>query len=88
MKKLKHFQKKNKRENCNKKIKEQANDFYKDYNSSLDEELFAAMLEMYYYNVPKKHHASVFKRIENQLLVLKLILSGMLKMYINGQYLH
>ena len=38
------------------KIKEQANDFYKDYNSSLDEELFASMLEMYYYNVPQKHH--------------------------------
>jgi len=53
------------------KIKEQANDFYKDYNSSLDEELFAAMLEMYYYNVPKKHHASVFKRIENQLFGFK-----------------
>ena len=62
------------------KIKEQANDFYKDYNSSLDEELFAAMLECIIITFLKKHHASVFKRIENQLLVLKVsILSGMLK---------
>ena len=28
------------------KIKEQANNSYKDYNSSLDEELFASMLEI------------------------------------------
>ena len=53
------------------KIKEQANNFYKDYNSSLDEELFASMLEMYYYNVPQKHHGSIFKRIENQLFGFK-----------------
>ncbi len=53
------------------KIKEQANDFYKDYNSSLDEELFASMLEMYYYNVPQKHHGSIFNRIENQLFGFK-----------------
>ena len=29
------------------------------------------MFEMYYYNVPKSQHASVFKMIENQLLGLK-----------------
>ena len=29
------------------------------------------MLEMYYYNVPKKQHAPVFKKIENQLFGFK-----------------
>ncbi len=53
------------------KIKKDANDFYKNYNASIDEELFGAMLEMYYYNVPKNQHAKVFKTIENQLFGFK-----------------
>ena len=36
-----------------------------------DEELFSAMLEMYYYNVPKEQHPDVFKKIENQLFGFK-----------------
>ena len=52
-------------------IKKQANDYYKDYNSSVDEQLFGAMLEMYYYNVPKSQHAPIFKKIENQLFGFK-----------------
>jgi hypothetical protein len=47
-------------------IKKEAKEFYKDYNTSVDQELFASMLEMYYYNVPKTQHAPVFKKIENQ----------------------
>ena len=52
-------------------IREEAKEFYKNYNSTIDEELFSAMLEMYYYNVPHNQHPSVFKKIENQLLGFK-----------------
>ena len=52
-------------------IREEAQEFYKNYNSTIDEELFSAMLEMYYYNVPQNQHPAVFKKIENQLLGFK-----------------
>ena len=52
-------------------IKKEAKDFYKDYNASVDQELFGSMLEMYYYNVPKTQHAPIFKKIENQLFGFK-----------------
>jgi hypothetical protein len=52
-----------------KEIKKEAKEFYEKYNSSIDEELFSSMLEMYYYNVPKNQHPAVFKRIEQQLFV-------------------
>ncbi len=53
------------------KLKKEAREFYKNYNPSIDEELFGSMLEMYYYNVPKRQHAPIFKRIENQLFGFK-----------------
>ena len=53
------------------KLKKEAREFYKNYNASIDQELFASMLEMYYYNVPKKQHAPIFKKIENQLFGFK-----------------
>ena len=43
-----------------KKIKEDAKEFYKNYNASVDQELLASMLEMYYYNVPKNQHSAIF----------------------------
>ena len=52
-------------------IKKEAREFYKNYNTSIDQELFGSMLEMYYYNVPKRQHAPIFKRIENQLFGFK-----------------
>ena len=52
-------------------IKKEAREFYKNYNQSIDKELFASMLEMYYYNVPKTQHAPIFKKIENQLFGFK-----------------
>ena len=52
-------------------IREEAKEFYKNYNSTIDEELFSAMLEMYYYNVPYNQLSGVFKKIENQLLGFK-----------------
>ena len=54
-----------------KQLKKDAREFYKDYDASVDQELFSAMLEMYYYNIPKTQHASIFKRIENQLFGFK-----------------
>ena len=54
-----------------KKLKKIAKEFYKDYNPEVDQELFSAMLESYYYNVPKSQHAPVFKKIENQLFGFK-----------------
>ena len=54
-----------------KEIKKEAKEYYKNYNSTIDEELFSSMLEMYYYNVPKNQHPSVFKRIEQQLFGFK-----------------
>ena len=52
-------------------IKKEAREFYKNYNTSIDQELFGSLLEMYYYNVPKRQHAPIFKRIENQLFGFK-----------------
>ena len=54
-----------------KEIRKEANEFYKNYNAAIDQELFASMLEMYYYNVPKNQHPKVFKRIEQQLFGFK-----------------
>ena len=33
--------------------------------------MLSAMLEMYYYNVPKYEHSKIFKKIENQLFGTK-----------------
>lgn len=62
---------KEKRKLALRSIKKEAKEHYKNYNSEVDQELFGAMLELYYNNVPKEQHASVFKTIENQLLGIK-----------------
>ncbi len=54
-----------------KRLKKTAREFYKDYNTSIDQELFASMLELYYYNIPKSQHAPVFKKLETQLFGFK-----------------
>ena len=53
------------------KLKKLAKDFYKNYNAKVDQEMLAAMLEMYYYSVPKYQHSKIFKKIENQLFGIK-----------------
>mgnify|MGYP003310312926 CR=1 FL=1 len=53
------------------KLKKLAKEFYKNYNAKVDQEMLAAMLEMYYYNVPKFQHSKIFKKIENQLFGVK-----------------
>lgn len=62
---------KDKRTEGLRKLKKLAKEFYKDYNPAIDQELLSAMLEMYYYNVPKSQHAPIFKKIENQLFGFK-----------------
>ena len=52
-------------------IKSTGKDFYKDYNPELDENLLSAMLEMYYYNIPKSQHPEVLQKIEKQHFGLK-----------------
>ena len=47
-------------------IKSAAKDFYKNYNPDLDKNLLSAMLEMYYYNIPKSQHPEIFQKIETQ----------------------
>ena len=54
-----------------KDIKNTAKDFYKNYNADVDEKLLSAMLEMYYYNIPKSQHPEVFQKIEKQRFGLK-----------------
>jgi hypothetical protein len=53
------------------KLKKLAKEFYKNYNAKVDEDMLSAMLEMYYYNVPKYQHSKIFKKIENQLFGVK-----------------
>jgi len=38
-------------------------DFYKDYNLGTDKKIFAAMLEMFYKDVPKEQHPDIYKLI-------------------------
>ena len=63
-------EKKEKRERL-KDIKNTAKDFYKNYNADVDEKLLSAMLEMYYYNIPKSQHPEIFQKIEKQRFGLK-----------------
>ncbi|MDC0029162.1 S46 family peptidase [bacterium] len=53
------------------KLKKLTKEFYKNYDAKVDEEMLSAMLEMYYYNVPKYQHSKIFKKIENQLFGIK-----------------
>ncbi|HIL66591.1 MAG TPA: S46 family peptidase [Flavobacteriales bacterium] len=54
-----------------KDIKNTAKDFYKNYNADVDEKLLSAMLEMYYFNIPKSQHPEIFQKIEKQRFGLK-----------------
>jgi len=49
-----------------KEIKNTAKDFYKNYNTKVDQELLSAMLQMYYQNIPKSQHPDIFQKIEKQ----------------------
>lgn len=46
--------------------KQQAADFFKDYNAPTDQKVFAALLEMYYNDIDKEFHADVFEMIQKK----------------------
>lgn len=43
-----------------------ANEHFKDYYAPLDKKIFAALLKMYYEDIPKQLHPSVFSQIEKK----------------------
>jgi hypothetical protein len=47
-------------------LKEPAADFFKDYSASTDKKVFAALMRMYYTDVPKAQHPDVFQTVEKQ----------------------
>jgi len=48
------------------KAKARAESFYQEFNVSTDQKLFAALLEMYYKDIPKDQQAPIFKEIESK----------------------
>ncbi len=49
-----------------KEIKEAAKDHWKDYNAPTDKKIMAALLEMYYNDVPEKYHLPIFAEINKK----------------------
>ena len=47
-------------------LRETAQEHLKDYNAPTDEKIFAALLEMYYQNVPKEQHPDFFQTVMSQ----------------------
>ena len=47
-------------------LKESGDKHFKDYNFETDKKIFAALLEMYYNNVPKEDHLPIFTTIEKK----------------------
>ena len=47
-------------------LKERAEAHFKDYNADTDKKVMAALMEMYYNDVPKANHPEVFKQVEKK----------------------
>jgi hypothetical protein len=47
-------------------FKKEAAKFFKNYNQAVDKKLFSALLKMYYDDVPKDQHPSVFAEVEKK----------------------
>lgn len=47
-------------------LKEGIDEYFKDYNLSTDQKLLAALLKMYYQDIPKEQRAPIFAEIENK----------------------
>ncbi|MFP4293768.1 MAG: S46 family peptidase [Cyclobacteriaceae bacterium] len=47
-------------------LQEDAKEFYEDYNAPTDRKVFAALLEMYYQNVPEAQHPDIFSRVQKK----------------------
>ena len=48
------------------RVKARAEGFYKEYDANTDKQVTAALLELYYKNVPKDQHPDIFKTIESK----------------------
>ncbi len=44
-------------------FRELAKEQFKDYNTEVDKEMFAALIEMYYKNIPAEYHPSIFAEL-------------------------
>ncbi|MBN1251963.1 MAG: S46 family peptidase [Bacteroidales bacterium] len=47
-----------------KKLKESAQDFFKNYDSNIDKEVFVALMEMYKKDVPKEYYPTFFETVD------------------------
>jgi hypothetical protein len=47
-------------------LRETAQEHFKDYNASTDQKIFAALLEMYFQDVPKEQHPDIFRTVATQ----------------------
>lgn len=47
-------------------LREAAKDHFKDYNAATDKKITAALLQMYYNDIPKEQHADIFRTIEKK----------------------
>lgn len=47
-------------------LRETAQEHFKDYNASTDQKIFAALMEMFYKDVPKEQHPDIFETVNNQ----------------------
>ena len=47
-------------------FKEELAAFYKDYNANIDKDLFVALLEMYYNDIPADQHPSIFAEVQGK----------------------
>jgi len=47
-------------------FEEKLADFYKDYNKNVDKDLFVALMEMYYTDIPADQHPSIFETVQGK----------------------
>ncbi|SHJ10506.1 Peptidase S46 [Hymenobacter daecheongensis DSM 21074] len=47
-------------------LKEPVEEFFKDYNVATDKKVYAALMQMYYTDVPKAQHPEIFRTVEKQ----------------------
>jgi hypothetical protein len=47
-------------------LRETAQEHFKNYNAATDRKIMAALLEMYYQDVPREQHPDIFKTVANQ----------------------
>jgi hypothetical protein len=48
------------------KLRADAEAFYEDYNAPTDQQVFAALMEMYYRNIPEAQHPAIFRQVQEK----------------------